>query len=364
MAQNQKHHNEQNAEPPKMLDIDNSDNLEAASQSNNKFKRLGFWVSVITSSISLYYIFMAVSMEMLKPIFPDIENFVNSNWVSWGLHTATCLYLAYRLASLMDFYLIDIHGRAGITEYIIFFRIWSVKKQNESLGKYRNGITFARAFNATANLLLLFVGYFLSFMTSLLGSAEVGRMLLPSDATVKSAKINAIIEERKQSKKAIEAPFVEALALIEAKKDMQIKEQAKPYSKAALKGNAIAVFKLDSIRKSVNAQYLGKEKEIAKNYGAAMEEWDNTEGKKYRGELKAIDDESESRGRMSNMVSSGAKYSGTFAVTFSVVLLILQCFNEVGAKQITWKEVDLTVVSEAAKKGQQGKSNSSDHSPN
>jgi hypothetical protein len=357
-------HNKNLQYPEEMLDIDNSENLTAADQSYNRLKTTGFWVSVGTSALALCLIFRAVSLEMLTPIIPNIQTFIDSNWFSWGIHIAACAYLAYKLASLLDFYLIDIHGRAGITEYIIFFEIWSSRRNNPNLGKYRSGITFPRVFNATANLVLLFIGYFLSFMTSLLGSAEVGKMLLPSNASDSTAKINSIISRKNSSRNSALAEYNGALDAITAEKFATIKEQSKPYFKAAQKLNKVALFKIDSIRKDVEAQYAERQSKAQKAYNETESSWQTTLGISFDKEIKEVEKRDKGKENMSNLVSNGATYSGTFAVSFSVLIIILQCFNDVGKKPFVKSQSSSRDIVEGSRKGEQGKSNSNNHSPN
>ncbi len=343
--------------PNEMLDIDNNQNLEAAEYSSNFIQRIGFWLSTITSATSITALLFLAAIEGLQQIFPDIQKTVNDSWLIWGAIGGICVFLAFNLAKLMDFHLIDIHGRAGLTEYFIFYKLWTVKKQDAALGRYRNGITFFRVVNATIHLLFLFVGYAASFFTSFLGSNQIGDFAIKNDGNDAQTKINAIKTAETNSFNGYTAQYKNALEQLKKQKQQLIDQQTKPYRKALEKGNSAAIFKADSINKAINTQFAKAEQKANEEFDKAAKDWKDSHGWSFANSLAKAKEESNSKDNGKEMLKSGLKFIGTFAITFSVLILVLQCMGEVNKKEIVPKEVDINKIVQAGTQGKNSNNN-------
>ena len=172
------------------------------------------------------------------------------------------------------------------------------------------------------------------------------------------------MSRRNQSKNSALVEYKEALELITAGQFAAIKEQSKPYFKAAQKLNKVALFKIDSIRKDIQAQYAERQSKAEKAYTVADSTWEANLGGSFDREITEVKNRDKGKENMSNLVSNGATYSGTFAVSFSVLIIILQCFNEVGKKPFVKSQSAARDIVEGSRKGENGKSNSNNHSPN
>lgn len=340
-----------------MLDIDNNYNLEAAESSSNFIQRIGFWLSTITSAASIATLLYNATLEALQQVFPDINQIVNNSSFIWGLIAGASLVLGFRLAMLMDFHLINIHGRAALTELFIFYKIWTTKKQNAALGRYRSGITFFRVVNATIQLLFLFIGYAASFFTSFLGSNEIGYYVMKNDGKVTSDKINKIEADKKKSLDDYTGQYKTALDEFYSQRKKTIEAQIKPYEKAFNKRNSVAMFKVDSTIKAINTQTANEEKRLNVALDKATKDWEDAHGFDFENQLNKAKKESYSKDNAENMFKSGLKFVGTFAITFSVLILVLQCMGEVSKKDIVAKEVDINKIVQAGTQGKNSNNN-------